>query len=262
MIQLFRILFYISYSITDKGINLRFPIRRGVIIGPNMTNNIGALNEQPLHAALKDWYAGHSGQTEVAVEGYVIDVIKECQLIEIQTGNFSAIKTKLLHLVKNNRIKLVYPIAVQKWLLKLPIDNAGSPERRKSPKREALVQIFNELVSFPELLTHESFSLELAIIHEEEVRKHTGEKPWYRNGWVIVERRLIDVVDTIGYQNGSELSQLLPVNLPVSFTTGDIAKALQQPRWLAQKMAYCFRKMGTIECIGKKGRSNLYKRIC
>lgn len=225
-----------------------------------MTNNIGALNEQPLHAALKAWYAGDEGQTEVVVDGYVIDVIKDRCLIEIQTGNFSAIKTKLSKLVGNNRIKLVYPVADKKWLLKLPKENGDRHTRRKSPKREVPTQIFNELVSFPKLLMHERFSLELAIIYEEEVRRYTGEKPWYRNGWVVVERRLIEVVDTVSYQNGSDLMCLLPDDLPGSFTTADIAKSSQQPRWLAQKMAYCLRKMGVIECVGKKGRSKLYRR--
>lgn len=225
-----------------------------------MIDSIGSLNEQPLHAALKEWYAGDEGLSEVPVDGYVVDVIKDGCFIEIQTGNFSAIKTKLHQMIDVHRIKLVYPIADQKWLLKLPSKAGGSPTRRKSPKRETPAHIFMELVSFPELLIHDNFSIELALIHEEEVRKYTGEKPWYRNGWVVVERRLLDVVDTYSYQNGSELMKLLPVDLPETFTTADIAKRSDQPRWLAQKMAYCFRKMGVIECVGKKGRSKLYRR--
>ena len=225
-----------------------------------MVETIGSLNEQPLHAALKVWYAGDKGQIEVPVDGYFVDVIKDGTFIEIQTGNFSAIKTKLFQMVDKHRIKLIYPIADRKWLLKLPQQSDHKPTRRKSPKRETPSQIFAELVSFPELIMHDNFSLELAIIQEEEVRKHTGEKPWYRNGWVVVERRLIDVVDTISYQIGSELMALLPVDLPVTFTTADIAKCSEQPRWLAQKMAYCFRKMGVIESVGKKGRSKLYRR--
>jgi len=225
-----------------------------------MIDSIGSLNEQPLHAALKEWYAGDEGQSEVPVDGYIVDVIKDGYFIEIQTGNFSAIKTKLYKMIDEHSIKLVYPIADRKWLLKLPGQADGRPTRRKSPKKEMPAQIFMELVSFPELLMHDNFSLELAIIHEEEVRKYTGEKPWYRNGWVVVERRLIEVVDTIAYQNGAELMNLLPVDLPGTFTTADIAKCSDQPRWLAQKMAYCLRKMGVIESVGKKGRSKLYRR--
>jgi len=35
---------------------------------------IGTLRERPLHASLKRWYAEPDDRTEVAVDGYVIDL--------------------------------------------------------------------------------------------------------------------------------------------------------------------------------------------
>jgi hypothetical protein len=35
---------------------------------------------------------------------------------------------------------------------------------------------------------------------------------------------------------------------------------MEGPRWLAQKMAYCLRKMDAIVQVGTRGRSNLYVR--
>jgi len=63
-------------------------------------NQIGELNEKPLHAALKTWYAGPDDRVEVPVNGgqrgYVIDLVQDDLLIEIQTGNFSSIKRNSL----------------------------------------------------------------------------------------------------------------------------------------------------------------------
>jgi hypothetical protein len=56
---------------------------------------IGVLNEKPLHAALKQWYAQPGDGLEVTVDGFVIDIVRGHQLIEIQTGHFAAIKKKL-----------------------------------------------------------------------------------------------------------------------------------------------------------------------
>jgi len=42
------------------------------------------------------------------------------------------------------------------------------------------------------------------------------------------------------------------------FSTRELAEGIEQPRWLAQKMAYCLRHMGAIEVVGKKGNSLLY----
>jgi hypothetical protein len=222
---------------------------------------IGSLNEQPLHSALKSWYAGTDGQMEVGVDGYIVDVVHGQQLIEIQTGNFYSIKKKLKLLAINHPIKLVYPITTEKWLLKLPIQREKQPQRRKSPKRGKPIQIFAELVSFPEILLLNNFSLELALIKEEEVRQFTGKKLWYQNGWHTIEHRLLDVNQTLCFENAEEISKLLPGNLPAEFTTADIGITSEIPRWLAQKMAYCLRKMGVIQVIGKRKHANLYRKV-
>ena len=227
-------------------------------------NHIGELNEQPLHAALKAWYAGPGDQIEASVDGgqrgYVVDLVHDDLLIEIQTGNFSSIKRKLHDLVKRYPVRLVYPIAAEKWLLKLPKDSWDGPRRRKSPKRGRVEAVFAELVSFPQLLLEQNFSLEVVLIQEEEVRRYAGVKHWYRNGWVSVERRLLEVVAQRMFEKPSDMSALLSLEMPQEFTTLDLAEALEIPRWLAQKMAYCLREMGEIVQVGKRGRSYLFSR--
>ena len=52
-------------------------------------SGIGLLNEKPLHASLKQWYARPGDRFEVAVDGFVIDIVRDDLLIEIQTRNFA-----------------------------------------------------------------------------------------------------------------------------------------------------------------------------
>jgi hypothetical protein len=226
-------------------------------------NQIGQLNEQHLHHALKHHYAGENDQVECLVEGYVVDVVSVDGLIEIQTGNFSAIRQKMSELVQNYRLKLVYPIAVKKWLIKLPKDgDNGEPKRRKSPKTGREVAVFSELVSFPSLLKHLNFSIELAMIHEEEVRRYEGPSRWRNHGWKTVERHLVKVIETKCYKNPAQMTELLPETLPERFTTADLSETLSISRGLAQKMAYCLREMDAINRVGNRGRAYLYERIC
>ena len=223
-------------------------------------NLIGELNEQPLHAALKAWYARPGDQLEVSVDGYVIDLVQGNLLIEIQTGNFSNVKRKLNELVLRYPVRLIYPVAAEKWILKLPRQASAQPQRRKSPKRGRVETVFNELVSFPQLLPEDNFSLEVVLIQEEEVRRYAGEKRRRRAGWLTVERRLLGVVTQHVFENPADLSALLPAELPAEFTTLDLANALNAPRGLAQKMAFCLREMGEIIQVGKRGRAFLYSR--
>jgi len=157
-------------------------------------------------------------------------------------------------------VRLIYPIAAEKWLLKLPKADWAGLRRRKSPKRGRVKAVFAELVSFPQLLLEDNFSLEVVLNKEEEVRRYAGVKHWYKNGWVTVERRLLEVVEQRLFETLSDMSALLPVDLPQQFTTLDLAKALDIPRRLAQKTAYCLREMGEIVRVGKRGRSYLYSR--
>lgn len=216
-----------------------------------MPNQIGTLNEKHLHAALKQWYLQPGDQTEVAVEGFKIDIVRGDLLIEIQTRQLAALKRKLATLVEHHRVRLVYPIAQEKWIVRQSKSGKRILGRRKSPKRGAVELIFEELVSLPRLLAHPNFSLEVVLIHEEEIRRQNGARNWRRKGWATHERRLIKVVGQRAFETPHELGQLIPAGL---------AEAIGQPLWLAQKMAYCLREMGAISVAGKRGRSPAYIR--
>ena len=55
--------------------------------------SIGSLNEKQLHAALKEWYRDAGDGVEVEVDGFVVDLVRDGLLIEIQTRGFSAMLT-------------------------------------------------------------------------------------------------------------------------------------------------------------------------
>jgi hypothetical protein len=221
-------------------------------------NAIGTLNEKPLHASLKEWCARPGDRFETPVEGYVIDIVRDQLLIEIQTANFSSIKRKIQTLTETRRLRLVYPIAVEKWILRLGADGSASG-RRKSPKRGALAEIFRELVRFPKLIANPNFSLEVLLISEEEVRRNDRTRGWRKGGWITHERRLLDVVDRKTFEKPADYVALIPRKLSGCWTTADLASAMKVPRWLAQKMTYCLREACAVGIAGKKGNSILYR---
>jgi hypothetical protein len=227
---------------------------------PESRREIGTLNEKPLHAALKEWYAQPGDRMEVDVDGFVIDIVRGDQLIEIQTRHFSAIKRKMLELTKDHRVRLVYPVAAEKWIVRMAKD--GSDDvlgRRKSPKRGSIESVFEELVRFPRLLANPRLAIEVLLIQEEEIRRFGGKRAWRRRGWVVQERRLLDVLDRRLFESPDDLSSLIPSGLPQPWTTADLAAAIRQRRRLAQQMAYCLRHLDLVEITGKQGNAFLYK---
>jgi len=226
----------------------------------NQTQNhlIGTLSEKSLHAALKDWYAKPGDRFEENVDGFHIDIVRHDLLIEIQTANFSSLKRKLATLTERHRVRLVFPIALEKWIVRMGGDGMTLLGRRKSPKRGLIYHLFKELVSIPELIKKRNFSVEVLLIREEEIRHDDGRGRWRRKGWSIVDHRLIEVVNRQVFTTPSDFLALIPNGLPERFSTSDLAEDLGQPRRLAQKMAYCLRNMGSIEVVGKKGNLLLY----
>lgn len=215
--------------------------------------------ESSLHAALKSWYFQEGDLLEHQVEGYIIDIVRDSLLIEIQTGNFSKIKSKLYKLLPSHKIHLVYPIPHQKWIVKqTTVNDKTRSSRRKSPKRGKLDHLFNELVFIPNLLKDSNFSLEILITNQEEIRIHDGKGSWRRQGWSILDRILLEVIDTIKIDSPEYLLTFFKNDLAGKVTTTDLAVSRNISTNLARKIIYCFTKMDLLTTIGKKGRSNLY----
>ena len=143
---------------------------------------IGTLSEKSLHAALKDWYAKPGDRFEENVDGFHIDIVRHDLLIEIQTANFSSLKRKLATLTERHRVRLVFPIALEKWIVRMGSDGITLLGRRKSPKRGLVYHLFKELVSIPELIKKRNFSVEVLLIQEEEIRHDDGRGSWRRKG--------------------------------------------------------------------------------
>jgi hypothetical protein len=222
------------------------------------THLIGTLGEKSLHSALKNWYARPGDRKEVEVEGFHIDILRQDLLVEIQTTNFCSLKRKLNLLTERYPLRLVYPIAREKWIVRLAEDGMTRLGKRKSPKKGNIFHLFDELVSIPDVIKNPNFTLEVLLIQEEEVRCEDGTGSWRRGGLRIADHCLIDVLSQHLFKHPSDFLDLVPSGLPKPFSTEDLAGGIGQPRWVAQEMAYCLRHMGVIDIVGKNGNALLY----
>jgi len=218
---------------------------------------IGTLQERSLHAKIKEIYNTPDSEVEVTVDGFVIDVVKGDLLIEIQTRKFSAIKDKLFKLMKNHPVRLVHPIAQEKWVIRQSEDGEVIG-RRRSPKKMGFLNIFEELVSIPTFIIHSNFEIEVLLTKEEETRVNDGKGSWRKKGWSSVDRDLVEILDRKLFTTPSDFLGLMPDTIKEPFTTKTLSETLKIPRHLVQKMTYCMRKMGALKVVGKEGNAHLY----
>ncbi len=222
--------------------------------------NIGTHNESSLHADIKKWYFKSGDMIEEKHEGSIIDIKRGDILIEIQTKNFHAISKKLRSLLKSNKVILVYPIAVEKFILKVS-DKGEVLNCRKSNKKGKIEDLFIELMRVPDIMCIENLTLEVLMIKAEEIRYDDGKGSWRRKGVSIVDRRLIEVVSSHKFHSERDLMKLFPKDIDQPFTNKELAKTMKITGSKASKITYCFRKMGLMKEVGKRGRELLFQTI-
>ena len=225
----------------------------------SLTVQIGTMQETSLHAALKKRLARPGDRFEVEVDGYFIDIVHGDLLIEIQTGNFTALKRKLGRLLNAHSVCVVYPIAQERWVRRITAEGKAI-SRRKSPKKGQIEEVFLELVRLPQLVSHPNFSLKALLIQDEVIWRDDGQGSWRRKGWSVADRVLLDVLEFRDFKGTADYLALLPDSLAGPFTNNDLVSMLKVRANLAQKMTYCLRKMGLIEVVGKNGRAYLYDK--
>jgi hypothetical protein len=217
------------------------------------------MNEFSLHSEIKKVYSLPGDQYEVKVGNYIVDILRENLLIEVQTKNFSALKEKLQVLTQKHKVRLVYPLTEKKWITHVTKEHLDL-NTRKSPKKGKLTDLFRELVMIPNMICEENFSLEVLLIDEEEVRCDDGKGSWRRRGVSIKERKLMKVNDRILFQTKADYLKILPADLNEVFTNKELAKLAKISVRNARQITYCLRKSNVIRLVGKNGRSLTFQK--
>ena len=220
---------------------------------------IGTLKEGELHAQLKEWYRREGDRIEERVSGYVVDIVRDGLLIEIQTGSFAPLKRKLDLLTKEHSVRIVAPLALARRIVRLS-DAGEILSARRSPRHGRVEDVFSRLVSIPTLLCRPQLEIEVLLTEEDELRVFSPGKAFRRHGWVVSRRSLSRVADCIRIAGPEDAAALLPSALPESFDTAELAEAAAISRRLAQQMTYCLRAMGMLEIAGNRRRARVYRR--
>ena len=217
------------------------------------------LREGPLHASLKELLARPGDRLEVKFERFVIDLVrKDGELVEIQTGSFGALGKKFDALLDAHRMRIVHPIPAKRRIVRVDADGQVVA-MRASPKRAGPLEVFDELVAFPSLLTHPNLTLELLMLSEDHIR---GPEPirTRRRTRDPGQRRLREVLDRIELRQPKDLCTLLKGPLPDGpFSTKELASDQGCRLVLAQRIVYCLKANSLLESAGNRGRAPLHR---
>src|SRR5947207_1927111 len=218
--------------------------------------SIGELAEGPLHAALKRLYAEPGDEVEAARCGCVVDIARAWgEVVEIQTRGFGRLRPKLVRLLDEHPVLVVHPVAAERRVVR--VDARGEVvSARRSPKRDGPLALFDELVFMPSALEHPNLAVEVALTREDVV--HGPPDGRRRRRRPAGQRRLVEVVDRVRFDEPAQLAALLPAALEEPFSVRELATALGVTVLRAQRCAYVLRALGYLVAAGKRGPAPVY----
>ena len=129
---------------------------------------------------------------------------------------------------------------------------------RFSPKRGALLDVFDDLIGMVRVFPHCNLEIEVLGVAIEEIRIPRRRWPGYR----VADRCLSEIHETASLIEARDLWALLPASChdQEPFTTHDLALKLDRPLSFAQRVAYCLRLTGAARVVGKTGNRLIYLR--
>lgn len=221
-------------------------------------SGIGVLREGPLHASLKQLLAAPGDRVEVRVGRFVIDLVRaDGELVEVQTGGWGPLGPKLDALLDEHRIRIVYPVAAERRIVRVDGDGEVLSARR-SPRRSSALEVFDRLVAFPSLLSHPNLTIEVLLLREDHVRGvEAGLSRSGRRRRDPGQRRLLDLLGREEFRGADDLMRALPPLPDGPFSTRELAEAAGGGRVLAQRVVYCLRALGVLEEAGRRGNAPL-----
>ena len=220
--------------------------------------------EHSIHRQLKSLYVTDTDRHEVIVDGFRIDAVDGERLIEIQYGSLGAIRDKIRRLLRSHDVLVVKPLAERKQLLKRDVPDGPVVSTRKSPKKQTLWNLFDDLVHFVGVFPHPRLELEVLMTLQDEYRLPAEKKRRVSRGYIVEDRLLAEVTDRAKLRTVDDLLAMLPdaIKPPERtepFSTADLAAAAGISRPLARKVAYCLRRCGLAQVVGKEGNAILYQ---
>jgi len=223
-------------------------------------NKIGTLKESSLHRALKFRYSGDGGGVEALAGSYVCDACTGSgELVEVQTGSFGPLKEKAKNLCKENKLRIIHPIIIQKTI-ELYTTDGSLIHRRKSPRKGSEWDLFDVLIYAPELPLTKNLTIELAVVDIVEKRVNNSKGSWRRKGVSIADKYISAWRHSVILKTQKDYLRFLPFRKKERFTTRDLAEKAKISANRARQVLYVFTKTRFVERVGKQGRAFLYER--
>ncbi len=192
---------------------------------PKAENGIGTYKEKSVHVVLKHCIQSDPSFHEVPYLGYIADIKKDANVVEIQSAGFGNLRDKLAaYLDSGCRVCVVYPVPSVRNFVTVNTETGELSSPRKSNRCGMPSDIIYELAYIRELYGREGLRFCIAMLEVQERRIPTVKRG--RAATRRDERIPVSFVGEILLEKREDIFQLLPP-LPPFFTSAELFSALK-----------------------------------
>lgn len=237
-----------------------FDAVRSVTTDEHKRYNIGTYKEKTLHIALKKYFEPCENYHEVPVNGYIADILKDKEIIEIETGGFSGLKPKLESYLPDYNVTLVYPIPAVKYVSWIDGSAGDISKRSRSTRKATAYDLLRQMVYILPFVKDKHLAVVSPLLEIDEYRNLDG---WSRNrkrGSTRYDLAPTDIFGLIKLSDDEDYIRLIPEPLEEVFTAPEFEKEIRIGSYDAYAVVKVLEARGVIEKCGKKGRAAAYRR--
>lgn len=235
---------------------MNFKEIKSLIDENTIQTSIGTKQERTLHQYLKYYFCQDTTKHEQKCGNYIVDILDNNEVIEIQTSSFNVMRNKLEYLLNKYQVTIVYPIINNKMIHNL--NNDGELINiKKSPKKEHPLKIGKELYKINNLLNHPNLKFICVVVDVDEYRIPYINR--YKQSRMTRINQIPKIlVNLYELKNKTDYQSLIPFD--DEFDASTFKKKLKLSSRETSNTLLALREVNAIELIRVDGRKYIYKK--
>ena len=223
--------------------------------------NIGTYKEKKLHIILKKYFEPDCAYHEIPTNGFIADIRRDGEIIEIETSGFSGLKPKLEAYLGEYQVTLVYPLAQKRYISWIDTETQEISDRRQSPKKANAYDALFEMVRILPYVNHPNLTVVSPLLEIDEYRLLDGWSKDKKKGSNRYERVPVDILGMVRLSCDEDYRAYIPESAGGNFTVKEFAKAAKIREERARAVIKVMEARGILANTGKSGRSYRYSPI-
>ena len=268
---------------TDRLQEVEFElICQRIATGELSGDSIGTMGEKRLHKTLKYFLCEDESKNEIRVfpkghsatdsevksgasgkGGYIADILDGDWIIEIQTGSFYPLKSKIKFYLENTdyNITVVHPIAAVKHVIWIDPQCGEISKRNRSPKKGRLSDALPELFWLAEYIKNDRLSFKFMLLEIDEYRILNGWSSDKKRGADKYDKIPVKLFDSVDVDASNLMETLVPQGLCSEFVSSDLSRltGLKGRKLSASLKLLCL--LGFIEKGERGAKGFIYKSV-